>query len=62
MLSLLKIGRYYTLTITVTPRNNSPVEKDRYLYGFGDNNSKTFILKTSKWTFNIRIEFFGTLL
>ena len=46
MLSLLKIGRYYTLTITVTQRDNSPVEKDRYLYGFGDNNSKTFIFKT----------------
>ena len=41
-MSILSIDDY---CLEDTPRNNSSVEKDRYLYGFGNNNSKTFILK-----------------
>ena len=47
-MSLLKNTDDYCLK--VTPRDNSSVEKDRYLYGFGNKNSKTFILKTLKLT------------
>ena len=43
--SILNIDDY---CLEITPRNNSSLEKDRYFYGFGNKNSKTFVLKTSK--------------
>ena len=43
-MSILNIDDY---CLEVTPRDN---KKDRYLYGFGNNNSKTFILTTLKLT------------
>ena len=36
-MSILNIDDY---CLEVKPRNNSSVEKDRYLYGFGNKNSK----------------------
>ena len=60
MLWLLKLYQYSVtddFCLKVTPRNNSSVEKDRYLYGFGNNISKTFILKTSKLTLLLTSEY-----
>ena len=53
-MSLLYIDDY---CLEVIPRDYSSIKKDRYLYGFGNKNSKTFILKTLKLTLLLTSEY-----
>ena len=53
-MSILNIDNY---CLEVTTRDNSSVEKDRYLHDFGKKNSKTFIFKTLKLTLLLTTEY-----